>query len=173
MRHLSEGFRRIKKILKSRKAELFVGVGIKILISVVIGSVLLAGTYTLTKDTVFKTADEKINDMFGLEDVSPGPIQDDEPKQVSFSINGVGSFDAAEGMTWAEWISSFGISAGDNGIVWICYEGLGGYCSKSDVGRLCVDMGNGLGRNMLRLNGQYVMYGDVIQSGDYSVSGPT
>lgn len=171
MRKVSDSFRKIKGLLKSKKAELFVSTGIKILISVVLGSALLAGTYTVTKDTVIKNVNDKVNEMMDYEVAAPGTLPD-EPAKVSFSINGVGSFDVAEGMTWSEWILSYGISSGDNGIVWICYNGLGGYCSQYDVGHLCVDMGNGLGINQLRLNGQYVMFSDVIQPVEYSVSGP-
>lgn len=173
MRKVSESIRKIKELLKSKKAEVFVSTGIKILISVVLGSALLAGTYTLTKDTVLETVNDKVNDLIGYEQASPGAVVEEEPKQVSFSIDGVGSFTAVEGMTWGEWIASCGISAGDNGIVWICYDGLGGYCTKSDVGRLCVDRGNGLGCNMIRYAGQYIMHTDVIQPIDYAVSGPT
>ncbi len=161
----------IKRVLHSKRGEFFVGVGIKILISVVIGAVLLGGTYTLTKDGIMENVETKVENLFDYNGGSSGGTV--EAKKVAFSIDGVGSFEADKGMTWSEWISSYGISAGDNGIVWICYDGLGGVCNSYDVGRLCVDIGNGLGYNKILLNGTYAMYTDVIQEACYSVGGPT
>ena len=162
----------IKCVAHSKKGEFFVGIGIKILISVVLGAVLLGSTFTLAKDGIMENVETKVENLFDYNGVQPGAAHE-EQKTIGFSIDGVGKFDIEEGMTWADWIASYGISAGDNGIVWICYEGLGGYCDKSDVGKLCVDIGNGLGCNTLRLNGADVMYYDVIQECAYSVSGPT
>ena len=160
----------VKSITHSKKGEFFVGVGIKILISVVIGAVLLGGTYTLTKDGIMKNVETKVENLFDYNGGSQAVIQE-EQNTISFSINGVGSYEVEEGTTWADWIASYGISSGDNGIVWICYEGLGGVCSKNDVGKLCVDIGNGLGCNTIWLNGD-VMYYDPILNTAYSVRGP-
>ena len=162
----------IKCIAHSKKGEFFVGVGIKILISVVIGAVLLGGTYSLAKDGIMENVETKVENLFDYNGGSPGVVQE-EQNTISFSINGVGSYEVEEGATWADWIASYGISAGDNGIVWICYEGLGGVCGRNDVGKLCVDIGNGLGCNTLWLNGADVMYYDVIQECAYSVRGPS
>lgn len=52
-----------KKLLKSKKG-FFVDTGILILISVVLGSLLLGGLYTLANDTVFPSTKEKIESMF-------------------------------------------------------------------------------------------------------------
>ncbi|MCR5636847.1 MAG: DUF6133 family protein [Clostridiales bacterium] len=40
------------KICKSKQSAIFVGVGIKIIIAVVIGALMLGGTYALTRDNV-------------------------------------------------------------------------------------------------------------------------
>ena len=160
----------VKSITHSKKGEFFVGVGIKILISVVIGAVLLGGTYSLAKDGIMENVETKVENLFDYNGGSQAVVQE-EQKTISFSINGVGSYEVEEGTTWADWIASYGISSGDNGIVWICYEGLGGVCSKNDVGKLCVDIGNGLGCNTIWLNGD-VMYYDQIQNATYSVRGP-
>ena len=42
----------------------------------------------------------------------------EKPKSIEFYIEN-NIFNAIEGQTWSEWILSYGISAGDNGIVWI------------------------------------------------------
>lgn len=52
------------KRIKNKNAEAFVGAGIKILIAVIIGALLLTTTYVLTKDTVIPSAKEKIEGMF-------------------------------------------------------------------------------------------------------------
>lgn len=92
-------------------------------------------------------------------------------EKIIFSFNGT-EYTAYNGMDWADWILSYGISAGDNGIAWIGYEGLGGSCPSWCHGVIFIDIGNGLGVNNLRYNGADVMYTDVIQPVDYSVRGP-
>ena len=164
---------KLRKLFHSKKGEFFVGVGVKILISVVIGATLLGGTYALAKDTVLPTVNDKIENLFSYNGSNSLEISDDKANKIEFSIDYVGSYEVEEGTTWAEWISSYGISAGDNGIVWICYDGLGGTCTSADEGQLAVDIGNGLGDNKICLNGEYVMYTDIIQATDYNVDGPT
>ncbi len=51
-------------LLTARRGENFVDSGIKILIAVVIGALLLAGLYALFGDTIMPTVTEKVNDMF-------------------------------------------------------------------------------------------------------------
>ncbi len=55
-----------KEILKSKKGENFVDSGIKILIAVVIGALLLGGLYTLFGDTILPTLNQKVTDMFNF-----------------------------------------------------------------------------------------------------------
>lgn len=52
------------KILKCNKGEGFVDSAVKILISVVIGGLLLAGLYMLFQDTILPTLQQRIQDMF-------------------------------------------------------------------------------------------------------------
>ncbi len=55
-----------REILKSKKGENFVDSGIKILIAVVIGALLLGGLYTLFGDTILPTLNQKVTDMFNF-----------------------------------------------------------------------------------------------------------
>ena len=159
-----------KAFLHSKKGEFFLGVGVKILIAVVVGAVFLGGTYSLTKDNVMPNVESKVSELFDYNGVS-NENAEMENETVVFTIEGVGTFETVEGYTWAEWISSCGISSGDNGIVWIGYRGLGD-CTSHDVGKIYVDVGNGPGYNNLQMNYMDVMYSDVIVATTYSVAGP-
>ncbi|WMJ22869.1 DUF6133 family protein [Paludicola sp. MB14-C6] len=55
---------RAKAALTSNKGEGFVDTGVKILISVVIGALLLAGLYSLFGTTILPTLTEKIKALF-------------------------------------------------------------------------------------------------------------
>ena len=55
-----------KKLLKSTKGENFVDSGIKILIAVVIGALLLGGLYALFGDVILPTLNQKVTDMFNF-----------------------------------------------------------------------------------------------------------
>ena len=50
--------------IHNRKAEGYVDSGVKILIAVVIGALLLAGLYTLFNTTVMPNVTSKVTDMF-------------------------------------------------------------------------------------------------------------
>ncbi|MDB2131843.1 DUF6133 family protein [Enterocloster clostridioformis] len=55
---------KIKDTLTSRSGEGFVDTALKILISVVVGALLLAGLYMLFKDTILPTLTQRIKDLF-------------------------------------------------------------------------------------------------------------
>ena len=55
-----------KELLKSRIGENFVDSGIKILIAVVIGALLLGGLYSLFGDTILPTLTQKVIEMFNF-----------------------------------------------------------------------------------------------------------
>ena len=55
-----------KQLLASKRGENFVDSGIKILIAVVIGALLLGGLYALFGDTIMPTVTEKVEDMFNF-----------------------------------------------------------------------------------------------------------
>ncbi len=55
---------RATTILNDVKAEGYVDSGVKILIAVVIGALLLAGLYALFNDTIMPTVVEKVEDLF-------------------------------------------------------------------------------------------------------------
>ncbi|RGX09350.1 DUF6133 family protein [Paraclostridium sordellii] len=50
--------------LKSNKGDGYVGEGVKILISIVIGALLLGGLYLLFKDVILPTVQNKVQGMF-------------------------------------------------------------------------------------------------------------
>lgn len=53
-----------KKAVFNRRGEGFVDTAVKILISVVVGALVLAGLYLLFKDTILPTLTDRIKDMF-------------------------------------------------------------------------------------------------------------
>ena len=53
-----------KTALESKRGEGYIDTGVKIIIGVVIGGVILAGLYTLFDDTVIPTLTNNIKDMF-------------------------------------------------------------------------------------------------------------
>ena len=54
----------VKSTVASKSAEGYVDTGVKIIIAVVIGGVILAGLYTLFNTTVIPTLTSKIGEMF-------------------------------------------------------------------------------------------------------------
>lgn len=55
---------RAKTAIENVKAEGYVDSGVKILIAVVIGALLLAGLYALFNDTIMPTVVDKVEDLF-------------------------------------------------------------------------------------------------------------
>ena len=55
---------RAKTAIENVKAEGYVDSGVKILIAVVIGALLLAGLYTLFNSTIMPTVTQKIQELF-------------------------------------------------------------------------------------------------------------
>ena len=55
---------KIQAAIQSRKAEGYVDSGVKILIAVVIGALLLAGLYTLFNSTIIPTLTTKVQGLF-------------------------------------------------------------------------------------------------------------
>ena len=55
---------RATTVLNNVKAEGYVDSGVKILIAVVIGALLLAGLYSLFNDTIMPTVVERVEDFF-------------------------------------------------------------------------------------------------------------
>ncbi|MBC2579399.1 DUF6133 family protein [Clostridium sp. DJ247] len=55
-----------KKALTSKSGEGFVDTAVKILMSVVIGALILAGLYILFQDTILPTLTQKVKDMFNF-----------------------------------------------------------------------------------------------------------
>lgn len=57
---------RAAMLIRARRSENFVDSGIKILIAVVIGALLLGGLYALFGDTIMPTVTQKVRDMFNF-----------------------------------------------------------------------------------------------------------
>ena len=57
---------RAKTAIENVKAEGYVDSGVKILIAVVIGALLLAGLYTLFNSTIMPAVTQKIQDLFNF-----------------------------------------------------------------------------------------------------------
>ena len=55
---------RAKTAIENVRAEGYVDAGVKILIAVVIGALLLAGLYTLFNSTIMPTVTQKIQELF-------------------------------------------------------------------------------------------------------------
>lgn len=55
---------KVKEVLNDKKGEGYVDTGIKIIISVVIGGVILAGLYALFNTSVIPTMKSKVTEMF-------------------------------------------------------------------------------------------------------------
>ena len=53
-------------LMQEKRGKNFVDSGIKILIAVVIGALLLGGLYALFGDTIMPTVTEKVEDMFNF-----------------------------------------------------------------------------------------------------------
>lgn len=58
---------KISAVLTQKSGEGFVDTALKILISVVVGALLLAGLYTLFKDTILPTLTQKITALFNYQ----------------------------------------------------------------------------------------------------------
>ena len=56
---------RSKTVLADNRGEGYVDTGVKILIAVVIGALLLAGLYTLFNTTIMPTVTAKVTELFG------------------------------------------------------------------------------------------------------------
>ena len=61
---VTELYGRAKAAINNVKAEGYVDSGVKILIAVVIGALLLSGLYTLFNDTIMPTVTTKIGELF-------------------------------------------------------------------------------------------------------------
>lgn len=55
---------KIQNVMQDQTGENYVDVGVKILIAVVIGALLLAGLYALFGDVVMPTLEQRITEMF-------------------------------------------------------------------------------------------------------------
>ena len=66
-RAIKQSMMRFRSVLAGNSGEGFIDTAVKILISIVIGALLLAGLYALFGDTILPTLTERITDMFNYE----------------------------------------------------------------------------------------------------------
>lgn len=59
--------KKLEDIFTQKEGEGFVDTALKILISVVVGALLLAGLYALFKDTILPTLTQKIQNLFNYQ----------------------------------------------------------------------------------------------------------
>ena len=64
---INQGMMKVQTFVADISGEGFVDTAVKILISIVIGALLLAGLYALFGDTILPKLTERINDMFNYE----------------------------------------------------------------------------------------------------------
>ena len=64
MQKANEAKARVQEVVTSVKAEGYVDTGVKIIIAVVIGGVILAGLYTLFNGTIIPNLETEIGNMF-------------------------------------------------------------------------------------------------------------
>ena len=64
MQKANEAKARVQEVVTSVKAEGYVDTGVKIIIAVVIGGVILAGLYTLFNGTIIPNLNTEIGQMF-------------------------------------------------------------------------------------------------------------
>lgn len=64
----------VKVAAQTKRAEGYVDSGVKILIAVVIGALLLAGLYALFNSTIMPTVSDKISSLFNYSPTSHVPV---------------------------------------------------------------------------------------------------
>ncbi len=62
---MKEKMKQAVALLTEKRGEAYVDTGVKILISVVIGSLLLTGLYALFQNNIMPSVSSKITEMFG------------------------------------------------------------------------------------------------------------
>ncbi len=100
----------------NKKGEGFVDSGVKILIAVVIGALLLSGLYVMYNSTIMPSVKSKVESMFDYSGTSTGAYTNNS--KIHFTIDGFGEFTANEGDTFEDWLNATQTSSGTNGIVW-------------------------------------------------------
>ena len=55
-----------RSLIMSKRAEGYVDTGVKILIAVVLGALLLAGLYALFNETILPTVEQRVEDLFAF-----------------------------------------------------------------------------------------------------------
>lgn len=105
-----------KERITAKKAEGYVDSGVKILIAIVIGALLLASLYALFGNTIMPNVSSKIESIFDYSGSSGG--ENSEPQKIHFSIQGMGELSAQEGDTFDTWFVADAFDPTTNGIVW-------------------------------------------------------
>ena len=132
---------RIRNVFLSKRGEGYVGSGVKILIAVVIGALLLTGVYFITKDVVIENASNKVRTLFDYGgEVSSPSSGSSNTGTISFTVPGVGTYTTGRGSTWGEWYRTRIDSRYDIDLFFlnresklICYDTDNGFCRIQDA----------------------------------------
>jgi len=93
--------------------------GIAIFVLVIVGIMVLAGSgLGHTVEGLVTQEIKRFTDKSVSENKKIVEGTNENVNMITFTIDGV-EYQVEEGMTWVEWIEDCGISAGDNGVVWI------------------------------------------------------
>lgn len=66
-KYVAKAVGKVKQAVNNRRGEGFVDTAVKILMSVVIGALVLAGLYLLFGDTILPTLKQRIQEMFNYQ----------------------------------------------------------------------------------------------------------
>lgn len=83
----------IIQALKDRKGEGYLSSGVKIIIAVIIGSLLLGGIYTIQKDVIMDSVSSKVNELFDYDGGGVNPTNNLRYEVRRISPERVGSDD--------------------------------------------------------------------------------
>lgn len=88
------------KLLINKKGIGYVSSGVKILIAIVIGALLLGGLYSLTKDTVMPTVNSKVSDIFNYSEPSQLSVDLPQSDEGDYEFLSVSEFRQYNPMTF-------------------------------------------------------------------------
>ena len=108
---------KIRKILKSKRGEGYVDTGVKILIAVVLGALILTLLYGLLNATVMPSVKAKVESLFNYSGTGGSGGGQVATKEIKFTVDGFGEFTVHEGDTFGDWLEATKTGEGTNNIV--------------------------------------------------------
>ena len=92
----------------------------------------------------------------------------DDSTVIEFTIQGIGTYHCESGMTWGEWISSYGMSSSSNGIVGVGLDNTHIYADTEEYRNT-----NGPYQNNINDGNKDVEHSHQIEAITYIVTGPS